>query len=342
MFKSASSVLQSGCRAVIITFTVIIVATIARCVADDGYDAYAQSYVSIAVDPTGNRLALVGAKESFGKLFILNITRKRAAKVPFPTADSQIKLGPSFDRSGSDLVYDGCSSMADPTHIYRWSSATKTAVQLTSGSTIFDCYPSFSRDGGTVVFARATWLRPYSMGGNTADHWDIWIMKSDGSGQRRITSGNYRQLDPPYFVGTTSKVVFGATYTLEKSNLYLVDTVAKGPPIRLTHDDQSSDPYPSTNGSQLAFTTTPINGANCVCLYDLSRHSVLPLPDEYPGRLKFTPQFMLGDQSIIFTVGDPSSGQMDIYRQDLASGVMVLIADGSIFNDPLAWRFRAP
>jgi Tol biopolymer transport system component len=59
------------------------------------------------------------------------------------------------------------------------SSGGGDRVELTSGREFYDDYPVWSPDGCCIAFFAA----------REDDNWDVWVMRPDGTGFRRITFG---------------------------------------------------------------------------------------------------------------------------------------------------------
>src|SRR3990172_10049501 len=81
--------------------------------------------------------------------------------------------------------------------------------RITDGSSI-DYHPEFSPDGKHIVFVSKTdmterikrgenWYKPYSL--------SLWIMESDGSNKRQLTSGDVWDFDPR-FTSDGKKILF--------------------------------------------------------------------------------------------------------------------------------------
>jgi Tol biopolymer transport system component len=70
----------------------------------------------------------------------------------------------------------GVDTIQNASHIYALSQSDKSVVQITDGTTTSDTMPCFSKDGTRILFARAHRIRPYSLGGWTADNYDAYIV----------------------------------------------------------------------------------------------------------------------------------------------------------------------
>lgn len=136
--------------------------------------------------------------------------------------------------------------------IYFKRSRARPEVRLTDN--INDADPSFSPDGGKIAFARST--GPDGQGAST-----IFIIKTDGSGLRPVTSGPGYVADPSfspdgewiYFTGSPDS-------GFARSDIYRVP-VSGGEALRLTSAaGKDTEPAVSPDGRRVAFTTTRRRG----------------------------------------------------------------------------------
>jgi Tol biopolymer transport system component len=160
-----------------------------------------------AISPEGADLLFGSNQESAGELYSLSLNSLRLTRL---TSSAPPIDWPYASPDGRSIAFCSRASSSGGWHISLLDPQSRHQTQLTRGETS-DVGPSFSRDGKHIVFARASRYRPYSMGGMVWDHWDIWVMGSDGSNPTRLTHGDYYGIDPPYFSPDGHKIVFGAT-----------------------------------------------------------------------------------------------------------------------------------
>jgi Tol biopolymer transport system component len=97
---------------------------------------------------------------------------------------------PGVSRDGSLIAWDGGNADGSAQGIYLRALGSATATKLTSGpSGGYDSSPDISPDNSRVVFTRF-----YDSGVRV----EIWSVKTDGTGLRRLLSGGRRWGDPHY------------------------------------------------------------------------------------------------------------------------------------------------
>ncbi len=114
---------------------------------------------------------------------------------------------PAWFQNGQALVFERDSNL------YRINADGTGLVQLTSSNQ--DHYPAVSPLADSIIFVRGVGAAR-----------DIWIMASDGSAARNLTSRPADYLGRPYYSPDGSRIVFvasGAPYYLSAGDLYLIN-----------------------------------------------------------------------------------------------------------------------
>jgi len=82
--------------------------------------------------------------------------------------------------------------------------------------------------------------------------WDIWIMKTDGSNKRKVTSGKGDKTDA-CFSNDGKFIIYSCDFNLEFANIYIVP-IEGGNPIRLSnYEGYDGAPSISSDGTKLVF-----------------------------------------------------------------------------------------
>lgn len=180
---------------------------------------------------------------------------------------------PSISPDGKTIAYTVMRGDANTGQIFKRlvhaDEGSAKPVPLTSGRQS-DIAPSFSPDGRSILFARAKRLRPYSMGGQVWDEWDLWIMDADGANQRKLTDARYCSVDPPYFSPDGKQVLFAAEDFAGNAHQILVLHLKEGQPgdVRAlnlpppAHPNAflfDGDPAYSPDGSRIAFISSRVS-----------------------------------------------------------------------------------
>ena len=199
---------------------------------------------------------------------------------------------------------------------------------------------SFSADGTQIVFARALLHRPYSMGGWTWDHWDIYVMRSDGTGVQRLTSGEYYMVSPPRFAPDNRTVVFHANHGESgdlATDVFEVGLTGKGALKPLTQNGHSAEPVFTPDGKHIVYISDAAvpfdyevwsmdrDGGHPVQL--TNEHSYL----EHP--------LVTRDGKHFLVLADKERAiRYDLYEFDIDGTHPHLLADSTLFDNPLHWK----
>ena len=209
--------------------------------------------------------------------------------------------------------------------------------QITNVQT-YDSLPSFSHDGTKIVFARAARHRPYSMGGWTWDHWDVFTVNADGSGLKQITHEKYHALDAPQWSPDGTKILFSAPPPPSLNyDVFVVDAHGTKPARALTTDGRSNAPSFSPDGRNVVFIS------DVAVKYDYevwrmnadgTHRAQITHNKSYNQRPVFTPD----GKRIVFQSDPGRSQKYDLWQTDSDGGNPRQIADSSLFDDPMHWK----
>lgn len=287
---------------------------------------------TLDVAPTNDALVFSAAGDGGRDLFLLQLDDlivTRVAETP------EYETFPSFSSDGKKLVYSAGSSGDRADHIFVRAVAGGPAHRLTHADAN-DVSPRFSPDDKMVVFARD---KKYKWGGLAAN-WNnggvICLIGFDGTNERQITEDDDFAFDPRFSVDGKS-VVFSTP-----SGLKSVPVEGTGKPERIQGE---SGAVPSPDRTLYAYSkgqygpdlkiyvskadgsdnrlTTPNFGGCQRPLFSHSGDRLFFLHEEWPDGPTGTLRFSLWEVTLD---GTPP-------RQ---------LADRQLFDDPLAWKPKAP
>lgn len=169
---------------------------------------------------------------SGGGIYVMNVPSRNVTKVDLQGHHAnRVQISPD----GKTLAFI-CSDMEKGGVLCTVPIQGGTMNRLTHDAASSDCWPAFAPDGKSIAFARAKKCRAYSMGGETWDDYDLWIVDSDGKGLRKITSSAYYAVSGLTFWLQEGQIVFSATPHAAKTadpTLLTVSSLAKEAPREL-------------------------------------------------------------------------------------------------------------
>jgi dipeptidyl aminopeptidase/acylaminoacyl peptidase len=129
-----------------------------------------------------------------------------------------------------------------------------------------------------------------SNGGGEFPPRNLYVMRTDGSGLRRITTGNYYEIDPAWSPDA-SEIMFSSTRccaTAHYSGDYGIYTVRPdGSGLRLLRKDSGSndlDPVWSPDGRRIAFVQWPMSSNNGWAIWVMNANGTNAHPLTHDGR----------------------------------------------------------
>jgi len=141
------------------------------------------------VNPSGNTL--------FYSSFLLGLAEPQIWSQSLPDGPpSQFRSGlrPKVSPNGEFVIFSRYNTTTESTKIWRMRSDGSEVTELASSGRANDLHPSWSPDGGKIVFSSDRGADPET----EPDRLDIWIMDANGSNVRQLTTNPSRD-DLPVF-----------------------------------------------------------------------------------------------------------------------------------------------
>jgi hypothetical protein len=114
-----------------------------------------------------------------GDLYLLDLPTSRVTRL---SHGEDQKSTPAFSPDGRSIAYAAGPKDSRARSLYVRSLDGREVRRLTDAAGVSDRATAFSPDGTRIAFARSHRQRPYSMGGWTWDHWDVWSFERTGPG----------------------------------------------------------------------------------------------------------------------------------------------------------------
>lgn len=302
--------------------------------------------VSFDLNGQGTALAFSAAD---GDLYLLQLRRRSVERL---TQTDLEESTPVFSPDGQRVTYAaGVSGGA--TSLFEYSLASRTTRRLTFQDDVRDLSPRYSPDGSQIVFTRANRLRAYSMGGQTWDQWDVYVLERDGS-PRRLTSGASGSPNDARFTDGGRKLLFSADGQVDPldAELYEIELDASDTPRPVERPAATAkqggawaiDPDISSDGA----LTTFISDRAVSYQYDVyvmaTDGTPRPLHVTKVARYNQNPRFSSDDKSVWFLAGaDWNSGGRPIFslwRVGIEDWRVEQVADSGLFTHPSRWAPR--
>lgn len=172
---------------------------VSGCFMRGGVDIREEPVTAVA-SPTKNAVVYNTSK---GDLYIYDIDDGKTHLL----LANQVAIDSVFSPDGGWVLFsqqteDECFA------IMRLNVRTRAIERLTTTEGTHDRFPCMAADGSYVVFARATRLRPYSMGGVAWDDWDVWLYDMVEGTERAVTARGYWSVDSITLDHKESRILF--------------------------------------------------------------------------------------------------------------------------------------
>ncbi|MBI3622599.1 PD40 domain-containing protein [Candidatus Pacearchaeota archaeon] len=143
-------------------------------------------YWDLALSPAGNKIAFYNCRDD--NLYSINIDGSGLKKL---TNTSAYERNPSWSPDGSEILFT--SSRDGNAEVYKMKADGSNQQDISNSPNTHDESPSWSPDGKFIVYASV----PKSTAPNENET-ELWIMKADGTGKKRITNNNYFDWGPKW------------------------------------------------------------------------------------------------------------------------------------------------
>ena len=239
-----------------------------------------------------------------------------ASELAVPTVESSLDIG------GHVIFHRREKSGWFNIHIL--DLATDEDISITSGQgNNYD--PAISPDGDLIIFI--------SDRNQTAPYGNLWLMNSDGSGQRALVEqGEYMEIGPTWSPDGT-KIAFQSNRQGGNPDIFIYD-LESGELINFTqHPNIDANPAWSPDGTRIAFASDR-SGNPEIWVAKVDGSSVQKLTDS-PMLGEWRPAWSPGGEALVFE-SFPSVAPRNLYVQNLGDSQIHMIETFSVWN---MWPF---
>ena len=143
------------------------------------------------VSPDGTKIVFVSNRDGVAEIYVMNADGGDAKRITFNTTQ---ELVPCWSPDGTKIAYDSMTLPFVESDIWIMNADGSKASNLTN-SPGYDTSASFSPDGRLIAFASNRDDKDNRQI-NAKSNFDIWVMNSDGTNQRRLTDSPLLEAGP--------------------------------------------------------------------------------------------------------------------------------------------------
>jgi len=207
--------------------------------------------------PDRQQIAFLADRDGESEVYIMKADGSGIRRLTYVSSDAGGAGGaPDWSPDGSSILFDAPADGNVEIFVIGTGGGRPHRLTHTSGRGKTNVNPKWSRDGELIVY---TSDRDRS-GSMDTDESDIYVMRANGSSNRRLThtDGHGRGSWTPVWSPDGAKIAFAANRTepREAFDIYVMD--ADGSNIRrLTSDEaDAARPYWSPDGREIVFMST--------------------------------------------------------------------------------------
>ncbi|MBI3292119.1 MAG: PD40 domain-containing protein [Elusimicrobia bacterium] len=279
-----------------------------------------------SVSPDGQRLLFSAWRHGTSDIYVA----PRQGGKPTPlTNNGQFNTDPVFSPNGSKIAFVSSKDRWTP-QVYLMD-ADGTHVQRLTYSNLPEFHPSFSPDGSQLVFARSA--RPMAAPGMPlvealGGQWDVYVITSDGSSERRVTNQSYRLVTSCSFApdgetllvaGTIEEVIDPQYNQLGfKPRMLKVDVGGTRPPIPVTNEEGDYASY-SRDGKKIVYLKSILKDNQMYnALMVMSAEGLMPMELLRRPEDLTDPVFAPDGKTILFLAAPPDGDANTLWEVDIA------------------------
>jgi TolB protein len=182
------------------------------------------------------------SRDPHDEIYLINDNGKPGDEIKITERSEYMAYEPSFSADGQWIVFESHPVDVEKKGVIMKYKLDKSLNYQALTDEEDDCrQPNWSPSGDYILFQKYK-----------SRQWDIWMMKTDGSNKKMITSGKGDKTDA-CFTNDGMYIIYSCDADLEFANIYKI-SIEGGSTERLTnYEGYDGAPSISSDGSKLAF-----------------------------------------------------------------------------------------
>jgi len=192
----------------------------------------------------GNKIVFASTREPHDEVYIIDENGNPGDEIQVTGRSGKVAYEPSLSPDGQWVVFESHILDAEGNGVITKYRIDGTASYQDLTDEGDDCrQPNWSPSGDLILYQK------YSAG-----QWNIWVMSTDGTNKKQVTSGAGDKTDASFSPDVQWILYSSDEGVLEYANLYIIP-VAGGNPVRVTTYNGGYDGAPSwsPDGTRIAF-----------------------------------------------------------------------------------------
>ncbi|MFQ5795843.1 MAG: hypothetical protein ACE5JP_12425 [Candidatus Bipolaricaulia bacterium] len=198
-------------------------------------------------NPITHKIVFSSSREPHDEIFIIDENGNSGDEIKITGREDRVAYEPSLSPDGQWVVFESHQLDVEDNGIITRYKIDRTEPYQTLTDMDEDCrQPNWSPAGNLILYQKL------------ADgQWDIWVMNTDGTNHRKVTSGAGDKTDASFSPDGQWIIYSSDAGRMKFANLFIIP-VSGGNPISVTHNEgYDGAPSWSSDGNKITFESYP-------------------------------------------------------------------------------------